>query len=124
MAYEGNIRTVPGIVASGDLSAAQYLFVVLGSSGAAVNTSAGGIVDGVLQDKPSAAGYAATVACSGVSKVKASTTINKGALVTSTNAGKAVTATTGQTVAGRALEAAGADGDLIAVLLDTSGVAP
>ena len=125
MAYEGNIQNLPGAVASGDLSTHQFKFMVVNSSGQiALNTTAGGVVDGVLQDKPTAAGHAATVAFSGVSKVVASAAITQGALISSTATGKAVTATTGEAVKGRALESAGADGDLIAVLLDTTGVAP
>lgn len=125
MAYEANLQSVAGLTASADLSAYQFRFVKVNGSGQVeLNTTAGGICDGVLQDKPTAQTHSATVAFSGVSKVVASTSINAGALIASTTVGKAVTATTGQTVLGRALEAAGADGDLISVLLNTNGVAP
>lgn len=124
MAYEGTLSCVPGLVASGNLSAHQFKFVTIGASGAALNTTVGGIVDGVLQDKPTAAGEATQVAFSGVSKVVAGALVNKGAEVMSDANGKAVTATTGINVAGRALEAAGADGELIAVLLNTRGYIP
>jgi len=124
VAYEGNLDVIPGVVASGDLSAHQFKFMAIGASGAALNTTEGAIVDGVLQNKPDAADKAASVASRGVSKVMAGAAVTKGALVMSSTTGKAITATTGKHAAGRALEAAGADGDLIAVSLDTTGVAP
>lgn len=124
MAYEGNLDCIPGIVASGDLSADQFKFMTITATGAALNTTAGGICDGVLQDKPTALGHAASVGSRGVSKVMAGAAVAAGVLVASDANGKAVLATTGQAVQGRSLEAAGADGDLIAVSLDTSGVAP
>ena len=124
MAYEGTLRTIPGLVASGDLSAAQFLFMTVSATGAALNTTDAGIVDGVLQNKPDALGKEATVAFSGVSKVVAGAAITAGALVKSDTAGKAITATTGDEVAGRAIEAAAADGNIISVLLDTQGESP
>lgn len=124
MAYEGNLDCIPGIVASADLSAAQFRFMTISATGAALNTGSGAICDGVLQNKPDALGKAASVASRGVSKVEAGAVVAAGALVMSNTTGKAITATTGLTVLGRALEAAAADGDLIAVSLDTSGVAP
>lgn len=76
---------------------------------------------GVVRNAP-AENAAADIAYTGTALVKASTTISKGATVTATTGGKAVTTTTaGNFVLGVALEAAGADGDLIEVLL-TPGV--
>jgi hypothetical protein len=121
MAYEGTLRTIPGVVASADLSTKQFYFVNVSATGAAVNTTAGGMVDGVLQNKPDALNKAATVAFSGVSKVVAGAAIAKGARVASSAAGKAVTGVATNIGVGTALEAAAADGDLIAVLLDTKG---
>lgn len=124
MAFENVGQTVPGVVAAADLSADQFLFVVMSSTGIALNSSAGGKVLGVLQNKPTA-GQAADVWADGsVSKVVASTAITKGAAITSTAAGKAVTATSGQNIAGYALDAAGADGDLISVFLAYRGTVP
>lgn len=121
MAYEGNLQIIPGQVASADLSSHQFKFMDIGATGAALNTSAGAMCDGVLQNKPDALGKAASVAYSGVSKVVAGAAITAGARVMSSAAGKAVTATATNIGLGTALEAATADGDLIAVLLDTKG---
>ena len=123
MAFEGNLRTIPGVVASADLSAHQFKFVNISATGAALITTAGGIVDGVLQDKPSALNRAASVAYSGVSKVMAGAAVTQGARVMSNATGKAITATATNNISGTALEAASADGNIIAVLLDTKGVA-
>lgn len=57
-------------VAGADLSAKQYFFVKLDSSGRVVLCS--GATDkpyGILQDKPNASGVGATVMCNGISKV-------------------------------------------------------
>ena len=121
MAYEGTLSTVPGVVASADLSTHQFKFMTLSSTGAALNTTAGGMCDGVLQNKPNALGVAASVAFSGVSKVVAGAAVAKGARVMSNATGKAITGVATNIGVGRALEAAAADGDLIAVLLDTKG---
>jgi hypothetical protein len=121
MAFEGNLKTIPGVVASADLSASQFLFMNISSTGAALNTTAGAMVDGVLQNKPDALNKPATVAYSGVSKVIAGAAVAKGARVMSNTAGKAITGTATNIGVGRALEAASADGDAIAVLLDTKG---
>lgn len=75
----------------------------------------------MLQNAPSAAGYAATVAISGVSQVIAGAAITRGDSVASGSAGKAKTATSGNRVLGLALSAAAADGDIIRVLLKVQG---
>jgi hypothetical protein len=123
MAYEGAIQSIPGAVASGDLSSDQFKFVVQSSTGIAKNTSAGGIVDGVLQNAPNAIDQPANVAFAGVTKVLAAAGgIAKGANVMSDANGKAVTATTAVNRAGRALEAATADGDIISILLGSGWI--
>jgi hypothetical protein len=123
VAYEGNLDIIPGVVASADLSSHQFKFMLIGATGAALNTTAGGNCDGVLQNKPDALGKAASVASRGVSKVMAGAAVAAGTFVMSNATGKAVTATATNAIQGKALEAASADGDLIAVSLDTSGVA-
>lgn len=72
MAYEGPMTCIPGLVAGADLSAAgnQYKFVKLSAAQTVVLCAA--TTDkpiGILQNTP-ASGAAATVACSGVSKVQ------------------------------------------------------
>ncbi|NBW08355.1 MAG: hypothetical protein EBR82_10040 [Caulobacteraceae bacterium] len=109
--------------ANADLSADQYKFVVVNSSGkVAVNTTSGGRVAGVLDNKPNAADVTAVVTRFGAKAlVKAGAAITRGALVMSDNAGLAVTATTGGHIQGQALQAAGASGDIIEISLDYQG---
>ena len=92
MAYEGNLNVIPGVTAAGDLSSDQYKFVKMTASGIAKNTTAGGAVDGVLQNAPSAAGRAASVADAGVTKLVAGDTVAKGNLIMSDANGKGILA--------------------------------
>jgi hypothetical protein len=121
MAYEGTLRIVPGLVAAGDLSAKQFHFARITATGVAANLVAGSMCDGVIQDDPDAINKACSVAFSGVSKVVAGAAVLKGARVMCSAAARAITATSTNIGMGTALEAAAADGDLIAVLLDTKG---
>jgi hypothetical protein len=107
-----------GVTAAGDLSADQHKFMVYGSSGVALNSADGGEVDGVLENKPSAAGRSASVAISpSTVKVLSGGSVAKGDLVMSTDAGLAVPATAGKYAAGRALEAVTAANELVTVQL-------
>lgn len=124
MAFE-----IPGFAfsleAASDLSAGQHHFVEVDSSGqiALVNGS-GDTVDGVLQNDPDAQGQAGTVINDGISKVVAGAAVAQGALVMSNASGRAITATSGNFVAGRALEAATADAEVISVLLGGNQILP
>ena len=117
MSYEGAQRNLVGVTASADLSSHQWKFMKVGATGAALNTTAGGIVHGVLQNKPAALGREATITASGVTKCKASAAIAKGAEVMSTATGLAATATATNLAVGFALEAATAANDIITVAL-------
>ena len=122
MAFEKVGETLPGIEASGDLSSDQFKFVTIDSNGQAVLAGAGASIAGVLQNKPSAIGIAATIWGPGtVSKVIASAAIAAGADVTSTAVGLAVTSATGNYIAGIALRASSASGDLIPVFITQPG---
>lgn len=104
--------------ASADLSAKQYYFVYVDTSGRlAVPSSANINLDGVLQDKPSALGQAGDMCVSGVTKLVTGAAVAIGDYVTNDNAGKGVTATSGQKAHGRALTASTATGQIITVLL-------
>jgi hypothetical protein len=106
--------------ANGDLSSTgQYLFVTLGSSGIAVNTSAGGRCIGVLQNNPTS-GVAGQVAIFGTSKVHCGGTFAIGAAIASNASGQAVVAATGNKVLGYA-EEVGASGQIAAITLLQSG---
>lgn len=108
-----------------NLSANQYHFVVQANDGQIDPVAAaGGSADGILYDKPDAAGKAAAVAIFGICRVKAGVAITNGAEVASDALGKAKPATTGNRILGRALEAAGADGDVIKILFRPSTTAP
>ena len=121
MAFEANRCIIPGLVAAGDLSSDQFRFMVVDSNGEAVkNTAAGGIVDGVLQDKPDAQGKTASVQDAGVTKVVAGGTVAAGDLVMSDAGAAAIVATATNYYRGRALEG-GASGDLISVNLRPHG---
>lgn len=115
MAYQEAVQSISLPVAS-DYSAKQYRFGQVNSSGRFELTSSGAPADGVLQDKPSAAGNIGSVAISGVSKVSAGGTIAAGDYVMSDADGDAIVATSGSAVAGIALAAA-VSGDIFPVLL-------
>ena len=103
-------------VAGEALTTKQYYIVQLDASGnIEVAEGATDLVVGVLQNKP-ASGGAALYRFGGTTKVVASAAIAIGAWVTTTATGTGVTTTTdGDIVIGRALEAAGAAGDIIEV---------
>ena len=114
--------TVISLPSSADLSASQFCAVGVDSSGevalAQGNTSPAGVVIGILQNKPSAQGRAALVQINGISKFKAGGALaTLGTKVTSTAAGEAVAYSTTDYLVGIQLEAAGADNDIISVLL-------
>lgn len=128
MAWENVKSRIPSLVASADLSANQHLFVIVDSNGkVAVNSTAGGIVDGVLQNKPAAANRTAEVAAldgASVSKVYSGAVVTKGSRVQSDAAGKAIDAATTKYSCGKALEAASKADVLIPVLLVPYGYEP
>lgn len=126
MAWENVCGRIPGLVASGDLSADQFKIVNIDSNGqVAVNTSAGGIVNGVLLNKPTAAGRSAEVAALdgvSVSKVYSGAAVTQGARVQSDAAGKAIDTASAKFSFGVALEAASKADVLIPVLLVPFGL--
>jgi len=121
MALDSNLTCVT-LEAGGDLSAGQYRFVELAADAQVdIVASAGGDAVGVLQNDPSAAGRAATVAVMGVSKVVAGATVAAGDRLQSDANGAAIAAASGDIVLGRALTG-GAAGDVIEVLLISTHV--
>jgi hypothetical protein len=120
MAYEQTLRTI-GAPASADLSASQFCFMTVNSSGQLALPSAGGDADGILQDKPNGVGVEGELAVLGISKLVVGTAgVTCGDLLTTDAAGKAVTATTGNKILGRAL-ATGASGVIIPALIQQKG---
>lgn len=119
MAYEEGLQKVT-VPAGSDLSTHQYKFVTVNSSGQLALTGDGAEADGVLQDKPDAAGNAGTVAWGGVTKVKLGGTVTAGDDIASGANGVGVIAATGDVVNGRAM-ASGVNNDIIPVLLKAAG---
>lgn len=106
-------------VAGEAMTTKKYYIVQLDASGnIEVGEGATDLLVGVLQNKP-AAGAPAIYRFGGTSKVVAAGVIAIGAWVTSDANGKAVATTTdGDITVGRALQAAGADGDIIEIQMN------
>lgn len=111
-AYEESLVRL-SVEASADLSASQYRYMVVNASGQLAAASAGAKADGILQDKPAAAGRAGSLGISGVSKVEAGAAFTAGDDLAVGTSGKAVLATTGDIVVGRAMEDATGDGSIV-----------
>jgi len=114
----GRTRT---FIAGADLSSSQYRYVKHGSTQNTVVVATSGTdkIIGVLLNAPKANDVAeiGLLNGSGTYYITASAVIAKDAYLTATTGGKAVATTTaGNVVAGQALEAAGADGDIIEFL--------
>lgn len=115
--------TIPGLKAAGDLTAHQYR-VMRGAGANLVNACSETAVTslgaqqaiGVLQNNPNT-DEAATVAYAGVSKAVAGAAVTANLMVTHNASAQVINAVSGAVVIGRALEAAGAAGDKITVLL-------
>lgn len=108
--------------ANADLSTKQYYFVeaVAGGKVDACNAITD-VALGVLQNDP-ASGMPASVAVIGTTKVVAAAAITEGAKVAPAADGRAQTAVSTQIPRGIALDAAGAAGDVIEILLIGGGV--
>ena len=118
MAEYGDLQTIT-MDAAADISVHRYHAVVGTAAGqcnvASLNTNSA--IMGVLQNKPQS-GERATVAYSGKSKMQAGAAIAANAIITCNASGRAITAPNSGVIAiGKALEAAGADGEYISVLL-------
>ncbi len=126
MAYEGNIRNIPGLTAGADLSSDQFKFVKMSAGGVILPTTSGEPVTGVLQDKPAASGRAASVAGVGsVTKVLAGGVIAKGARIQPNANGVAITAAAAATSADKDGSTTGpfdmAAGDTMVIDVDNAG---
>lgn len=111
------VITVP---ANADLSSSQFLFMTVNASGRLAATGDGLAADGVLLDKPSAAGRAGALQIGGRVKVVAGGTVTAGDQVGSDAAGKAVSAASGDVILGRALSSGVAD-DVIDMIFQPRG---
>jgi len=96
----------------------QYRLVKVGSGDNSVDmvdAEGDGVVGVARRDAD--AGQSVRVQFLGTAKVEAGAAITKGAVVVPDASGRVITANTGGTIVGRALEAAGAAGDVIEVQL-------
>jgi hypothetical protein len=121
MSFEAPALMLPGMLANADLSAKQFFCIKVTTTAGKVdlNTTSGGPVIGILQNKPKS-GEEAMVATAGVSKCVAGAAVSMGDLLMSDGAGKVITfvPSTSNKCIGQALEATvnGAN-DVIAVAL-------
>lgn len=120
MAYEEN-QLKFSLEAGADLSAKQYYCAKVSSGKAALCSVEGEDVFGVIQNKP-VSGEAAELATYGKTKAVAGAAILIDANLMVNASGKVITATTGDTIIGKALEAAAADGNIITIMLAKNGL--
>lgn len=120
MSYYSDQRAITA-VAVGDQSARQYHFVTLTAEKQFNMATSGKDVIGVLQNKP-LAGEHGQICVDGISKVVAGGAISANALVTTNTSGRATAVASGGWAVGRALTSAGADGQIISVLVFTQAV--
>jgi len=106
-------------IAGADLSAKQFHFVKLSAAQTVVACSATtDIPIGILQNKPDAAGKGAVVCMGGTSKLAAGGALATAGTIVATKAdGRAQAAVATQYPAAMTVDTAGADGDLIEVIV-------
>jgi len=123
MAYEiSNYSVKVTLVAASDLSAKQYHFVKLDSSGKAAAIAANtDRAIGVLQNAPTA-GQEAEVLVVGGTKLVAGEAVAEGAVLSTTSAGKADSITVGtattQYILGTSLTEVAADGEYVTAVVN------
>ena len=122
MAYEASQPLKLSLEAGADLSALQYYFVKLNSSGKAVAVAA--VTDipiGVLQNKPTS-GNQAEIVVIGVSKVSADAAVTAGAQLGAAADGQAVSYVAGtdttKCLVGQAITSAGAAGVIFTAIVN------
>lgn len=109
---------LPGSANANNQGGNQYRAVVItGARQAGLSNANNGRVVGILQTKPQAAGNAATIGFSGVSKVKTSTNVAAGVLVYADANGKGSNSNASGLLIGTALETSTVAGSLVPVLL-------
>lgn len=119
MAHETALHAFSA-TAGADLSALQYTFVTVNSSGLAVGAAANSLAIGVLQNDP-ISGQAANIAHGGETKIKLGGTLTPGALVEVGTAGVAVAATGAGSYVKGVLTKGGASGEIGSMVILTAG---
>ena len=123
MAYSES-TTMISLPASADLSASQYCFVSINTSGQVELSGAAGNAAGILQNKPEAAGRAAEVLIAGVSKLVcagAGSGTRAGYNLASAASGQGAEATTGDFRLGLIIETATNANEIATVLFSPNG---
>jgi hypothetical protein len=125
MSFEQPLFKPTGLKAASDLSSGkQYVGLKLsGALAVDISSVAGSSIIGVLQNKP-VLGEAAEIITHGISKCQADAAVAVNVQVSVSADGQFKTAVSGDVIVGTALEAAGAAGEIIAVLLRNEGVKP
>lgn len=117
MAYELGNQAI-SVPASGDLSAKQFFFGTIDANGQVAVTGAGVAADGVIGDKPAAAGRPCALFTQPgqVVRVMCGAAVAAGALLEADANGKSKTQAAGKILA-KALAAGAGDGSIIPALL-------
>jgi len=110
------------IPAAADLSAKQYRFVTIDSSGNAAVSTRGAKSAGVLQDAPAAASRAASIRVSGITKVVLGGSVTAGNNAVADANGAAVTASSADNADMGTFLQSGASGEIVAMLLQPRGL--
>lgn len=120
MAHETALQSI-SLAAGADLSALQYTFVTVNSSGLCVAAAANSLALGVLQNNP-VAGEAATVAINGETKIKLGATLAPAAVVeVGATGGKAAAATGAGSYVMGIVTLGGADNEIGSMVLKSAG---
>jgi len=122
MAFHTVTETMTGVVAAADLSAYQYHFVKMTTTG--IDICGAAMAHGVLQNKPTALGEPASVVTKGCVKVMAGALVVKGVMVMSDADGHGITATSGNFQQGICRAGSTAAGEYITVEIGSTDYTP
>ncbi len=115
----GDVLKTGSLLAGADLRAAQYRFVMLDAAGNVVQATTSARIIGVLQNRPNV-GEPCTIIFCGESLLESGGAFSVGAWLRSDGTGRALATTTATDIVGAiALEAAGAAGEYVRVLVIT-----
>ena len=112
---------LPGSLTGANQAGNQYRAVVIsGARQAGLSNANNGRIVGVVQNKPQAAGNAATIGIGGISKVAMATNINAGQVVYAASDGRGSNSNASGMALGQAVETSTVVGSLVPVLLQLS----
>lgn len=105
-----------------DMSAKQYRFMTIDSSGNAAVSTRGALSCGVLQSKPAASGRAGTIRTMGITKVVLGGTVTAGQAAVADANGAAVNASSADNAYMGTFLESGVSGGIVAMLLQPRGL--